>query len=200
MSSQQVEFLDFVAQDAESSQPVEPLEAFFKPELAEADEESKKESMKRYFDIAYDGLKSDLNGLNRENFLVSLEIEVYKRGDLEQYYENLAKLDALYWLDRHQNELLKLKLPPTIELSIDYQFSAEPETLITFYNDATRLLKPPKTPGVRGREQDSKPGKKQGIKKSKLQKEPSGAPASVEKSEPQQEPLGAPASLDQDEL
>jgi hypothetical protein len=205
--SQRMGSLDLGDEDVEMSQQMPFLGPVFDIELGKAEEgdaktlqlQLKKTAMEELYNKAVGALTQALGGFNKEQFLKSLEENVlYEGGDLSVFYQELAKLDALNWLERHQNELLELELPLAIELSINYQRNAQPETLITFYTKARELIEPPKKTGARSREQDSERKKEPKLKKSRPQKGPLGAPAPFEKSERRQEPSDAPAPASDD--
>jgi len=181
--------LDLGDEDVEMSQQLPSLGADFDIELREAEEgdaktlqlQLKKTAMEGSYNKAVEALTRALEGFNKKQFLKTLEENVlYEGGDLSVFYQELAKLDALNWLKRHKNELLKLELPLAIELSINYQRNAQPETLITFYDEATRLLEPPKKTGARSSSETSQK-KKRRRKEEETSEISSGVPASVNK-------------------
>ena len=171
-----------------SSQPMDSLGSIFKKRRAELREresrqaelrerESRKNEMKSLFDTAVEELEIHLDQNSENDFLESLERKVYSGGSLDDYYKEVAKLDALKWLERHREEVLDLRLPSVIVLAIQYNLSAQPKILTKFHEDATRLLEPIKKPEKRDIEKPAQEVKR--ARKDNTGREPSGESASA---------------------
>jgi hypothetical protein len=109
--------------------------------LKKEEDKLKKITMEKDYDTAYKQLQHALGGKNGSEFLGYLEDMVYDgEGSLDDYYKEVAKLDALKWLDRHKESVLDLNLPDKIVLTFPYDFASQPEILTEFFNNAKTLV------------------------------------------------------------